>query len=68
MEKKDFKQKYLCIEFHDKDGNIDPNLSRCPANPEMVMAALQFLGEGCDFVVSIQDKPIDFNETTKEIN
>ena len=68
MEQKNFKQKYLCIEFHDKNGNIDPNLSKCPANPEMVMAALQFLTDGCDFVVSIQDKPIDFYETEKEIN
>lgn len=59
------KQKYLCIEFHDKNGNIDPNLSKCPANPEMVMAALQFLAEGCDFVVSIQDQPIDFYESEK---
>lgn len=61
-------KKYLCIEFHDKNGNIDPNLSKCPANPEMVMAALQFLAEGCDFVVSIQDKPIDFYDSAKEIN
>lgn len=61
MEEKNVK-KYLCIEFHDKDGNIDPNLSKCPANPEMVMAALQFLTEGTDFVVSISDKPINFFE------
>ena len=54
--------KYLCIEFHDANGNIVPNLSKCPANPEMVMAALQFLTEGCDFVVSITDKPVDFFE------
>lgn len=54
--------KYLCIEFHDANGNIVPNLSKCPANPEMVMAALQFLTEDCDFVVSITDKPIDFFE------
>ena len=54
--------KYLCIEFHDANGNIVPNLSKCPANPEMVMAALQFLTEGCDFVVSITDEPINFFE------
>lgn len=65
---KDNSRKYLCIEFHDKDGNIDPNLSKCPANPEMVMAALQFLTEGCDFVVSISDSPIDFYEVIKEQN
>lgn len=53
-------KKYLCIEFHDKNGNIDPNLSKCPANPEMVMAALQFLADGTDFVVSIQNEAIDF--------
>ena len=54
------KKKYLCVEFHDKNGNIDPNLSRCPANPEIVMSALQFLSDGCDFVVSVQDDAIDF--------
>lgn len=51
---------YLCIEFHDKNGNVNPNLSKCPANPETVIAALQFLTDGCDFVVSIQREPIDF--------
>ena len=56
------KQNYLCIEFHDKDGNIDPNLSRCPANPEMVMSAMHFLTPGCDLVVSITDAPINFFE------
>ena len=60
MEENVNKQNYLCIEFHDKNGNIDPNLSRCPANPEMLMAALQFLTPGSDFVVSITDAPIDF--------
>lgn len=53
-------KKFLCLEFHDKNGDIDPNLSRCPANPEMVMSALQFLTDGCDFVVSIQSEAIDF--------
>lgn len=60
-------KKFLCIEFHDKNGNIDPILSKCPANPEMVMAALQFLAEGTDFVVSIQNEPIDFYKEA-EIN
>ena len=63
MEQKINNQKYLCIEFHDKNGNVDPQLSRCPANPEMVMAALQFLTEGSDFVVSIQSEPINFFES-----
>ena len=62
METKNNNQKYLCIEFHDKNGNVDPQLSRCPANPEMVMAALQFLTDGADFVVSIQSQPINFFE------
>lgn len=60
MEQKIDPRKYLCIEFHDKNGNLVPNLSKCPANPEQVMAALQFIVDGCDFVVSIQDQPIDF--------
>lgn len=59
-------KKYLCIEFHDKNGNIDPNLSRCPANPEQVMSALQFLSEGTDFVVSIQSNAIDFFKDVEE--
>lgn len=59
-------KKYLCIEFHDKNGNVDPNLSRCPANPEQVMAALQFLNEGADFVVSIQSEAIDFFKDVEE--
>lgn len=63
METKTNNQKYLCIEFHDKNGNVDPQLSRCPANPEMVMAALQFLTDGADFVVSIQSEPINFFES-----
>lgn len=54
------KPNYLCIEFHDKDGKVNPNLSKCPANPETVVAALQFLSDGCDFVVSIQHEPINF--------
>ena len=58
--------KYLCIEFHDVNGNIVPNLSKCPANPDMVMAALQFLTDGCDFVVSITDQPINFFEVNDE--
>ena len=53
-------KKYLCIEFTDKDGFIDPNLSRCPANPEMVMAALQFLSEGAKIEISIKDESYDY--------
>lgn len=53
-------KKFLCIEFKDKDGIIDPNLSRCPANPEMVMAALQFLNEGATIEISIKDEGYDY--------
>lgn len=65
METKNESRKYLCIEFHDEKGNINANLSKCPANPEMVMAALQFLTPGCDFVVSISDTPINFGEVVE---
>lgn len=58
------KKKYLCIEFKDENGKVIPNLSKCPANPEMIMAALQFLTDGCEFTVSIKDEPVDFFKTS----
>lgn len=60
METKNESRKYLCIEFHDKTGHANANLSKCPANPEMVMAALQFLTPGCQIVISIEDTPFDY--------
>ena len=52
-------KKFLCLEFR-RDGAVVPELSKCPANPEMIMAALQFITPGCCFTVSVQDDPIDF--------
>ena len=49
------KQKFLCIEFHNENGDTVPELCKCPANPADVNAALAFLKLGCDLVVSIQD-------------
>lgn len=66
METKNESRKYLCIEFHDKNGNVNANLSKCPANPEMVMAALQFLTPGCDFFVSISSVPYDYESSEAE--
>ena len=61
-------KKFLCIEFRDKDGIIDPNLSRCPANPEMVMAALQFLSEGTKIEISIKDESYDYFSESVQSN
>lgn len=52
-------KKFLCLEFR-RDGVVVPELSKCPANPEMIMAAMQFITQGCCFTVSVQDNPIDF--------
>lgn len=57
------KKKYLCIETKLEDGSVVVPLSKCPANPEMVMAALQFLTTGMSIKVSIQDEPIDFTSS-----
>lgn len=61
-------RKYLSVVYTDANGVIVPHLSKCPANPDQVMAELQFLAQGCSFKVSIEDNPIDFFEVTKEIN
>ena len=59
-------QKYLCIKYINvENGVVNPALSRCPANPEMVMASLQFLVPDYRIEISIQDNPIDF---FKEVN
>lgn len=60
MEKTIDSRKYLCIQTTNADGVVVPELSKCPANPEMVMASLQFLTPGYTIQVSIQDDPIDF--------
>lgn len=49
------KQHFLCIEFHNANGDTVKELTKCPARPEDVMAALQFLNIGCDITVSIQE-------------
>lgn len=60
MEKQIENRKYLSLVFTNQNGVIVPNLSKCPANPEQVMAALQFLSPGYCFKVAIEDNPIDF--------
>ena len=60
MEKTNDSRKYLCIKTTNADGNLVRELSKCPANPEMVMASLQFLTPGYTIMISIQDDPIDF--------
>lgn len=57
-------KKYLCIKTTNESGVI-VSLSKCPANPEQVMAALQFLSDGMKIEISIQADPIDFS---KEVN
>lgn len=54
-------KKYLCIKTTNESGVIVPQLSKCPANPEMVMAALQFITSGIKIEISVQDEPIDFS-------
>lgn len=58
-------KKYLCIKTTNESGVIVSQLSKCPANPEMVMAALQFISSGIKIEISVQDDPIDFS---KEVN
>ena len=48
-------KKFLCIEFHNEKGDVVPELCKCPARPEDVMSALNFLDLGRDFVVSVQE-------------
>lgn len=66
---KDFyfmKKNVLVIEFHDAEGNQVRQLSKCPASPEDVMAALNFLTPGSDYVVSVQE--VEFDNNNKVIN
>lgn len=60
------KKNVLIIEFHDAEGNTVKQLSKCPAAPEDVMAAMQFLTVGCDIVVSVQE--LEINNEGKIIN
>lgn len=60
------KKNVLVIEFHDPDGNQVRQLSKCPASPEDVMAALNFLTPGSDYVVSVQE--VEFDDKNKVIN
>lgn len=53
------KKQVLILEFHDKNGEVVKQLSKCPAVPEQIGAALSFITEGCDFVVSVQEKEVD---------
>lgn len=59
------KKNCLVLEFHNKKGDVVKELSKCPARPEDVMAAMNFLNVGCDFVVSVQE--FEFDENTGKI-
>lgn len=59
------KQNFLCLEFHNADGDTVKELSKCPARPEDVAAAMQFLGLGCDIVVSVQECEVSDDGTIK---
>ena len=60
-------KKYLCIKVIDNFGNIIKPLSKCPANPEMVMAALQFITDNLSIQISVQDKPINFEQSSDSV-
>lgn len=49
------KKLFLCIEFHDADGNTVNQLCKCPASSKDVDSCISFLKPGCDFVVSLQE-------------
>lgn len=59
------KKQVFVIEFHDADGNTVKQLSKCPARPEDLMAACQFLTLGCDIVASLQEVEVDDNGQIK---
>lgn len=58
-------KKFLCLEVSKsvKDSVTScliPELCKCPANPEMLMAALQFITDDMVIKVRISDEPINF--------
>lgn len=54
--------KFLCVKVFNKDGKVIPLLSFCPANPDLVITAMQYLSKGIKIEVSYQDNPIDFDK------
>lgn len=56
------KPQYLCVKVFDKDGKLIPLLSFCPAQPDLVITAMQYLSKGIKIDVSYQDNPIDFDK------
>ena len=49
------------LEFVNKDGITVPELSACPAAPEQIMAALQFLKKDCAITISYMSCECDGN-------
>lgn len=57
------KPQFLCVKvLNQKTGKVIPILSSCPASPDMVISAMQYLSKGIEIVVCYQDKPIDFDK------
>lgn len=57
------KPQFLCVKvLNQKTGKVIPILSSCPASPDMVISAMQYLSKGIEIKVSYQDKPIDFDK------
>lgn len=42
----------LVLTFYDKEGEVVPTLTKDPATPNDIMAALQFLEVGCEISVA----------------
>lgn len=49
------KPKKIVMSFYDADGNLVPTLSKDPARPEDVMAAMQFLDVNCELCVAVKE-------------
>lgn len=56
------KPQFLCVKVFNKDGKVIPLLSFCPAKPDLVITAMQYLSKGIKIEVSYQDNPIDFDK------
>lgn len=55
------KQKKLVMTFYDADGNVVDVLSKDPARPDDVIAALQFLDVDCEISVAVREFEIPSN-------
>ena len=56
------KPQFLCVKVFDKNGKVLPLLSYCPAKPDFVISAMQYLDKGIKIEVSYQDNQIDFDK------